>query len=44
MPKGVGGAKPPVVIMGHGMGGQKVGSGTAAVAAAAADIAVVTTA
>lgn len=25
MPKGVGGAKPPVVIMGHGMGGQKVG-------------------
>lgn len=24
MPKGVGGAKPPVVIMGHGMGGQKV--------------------
>ena len=24
MPKGIGGAKPPVVIMGHGMGGQKV--------------------
>lgn len=25
MPKGIGGARPPVVIMGHGMGGQKVG-------------------
>lgn len=25
MPKGIAGAKPPVVIMGHGMGGQKVG-------------------
>jgi hypothetical protein len=24
MPKGIGSARPPVVIMGHGMGGQKV--------------------
>lgn len=28
MPKGVEGAKPPVVIMGHGMGGQKVSKAT----------------
>lgn len=28
MPKGLAGAKPPVVLMGHGMGGQKVSSTT----------------